>query len=117
VTWLAVVGISVDIEDLTELEIVSKRVADIVDSSDCATELVMDVEPLGSIVEISGKFDVVISFSSVDNIIFVSKVIRLVLVPGPSLVISILSVVTSFVSDRIVENVDGLFEFISVVSV
>ncbi len=57
-------------------------------------------------------------FSAVlDDILFVCAVIRLVLVPGPSLVIGILSVVTSFVLDRMVENVNGLLEFLPVVSV
>jgi hypothetical protein len=67
VASLAVVGISADVENLIELEIVSNTVGEIVRSSDCAIELVMNVDSLGSIVEISGKVDVVISFSSVDN--------------------------------------------------
>ncbi len=57
-------------------------------------------------------------FSAVlDDSIFVCAVITLVLILGPSLVIGIFSVVTSFVLDRIVENVNALFEFIPVVSV
>jgi hypothetical protein len=57
-------------------------------------------------------------FSAVlDDSIFVCTVITLVLILGPSLVIGILSVVTSFVLIRMVENVNALFELIPVVSV
>jgi hypothetical protein len=67
VVSLRAVFISADVEDLIELEIVSNRVGEIVDSSDCAIELIMNVDTLGSAVDISGEVDLVISFSSVDD--------------------------------------------------
>jgi hypothetical protein len=44
VASLRVVGISTDVEDLMELEIASKIVGEIVDSSDCTIGLVMYVD-------------------------------------------------------------------------
>jgi hypothetical protein len=67
VEWVAVVDFSVDVEDLIKLVIVSNTVGEIVDSLDCAIEFVMNVDTVGSTVEISGEVDVFISFSSVDD--------------------------------------------------
>jgi hypothetical protein len=62
-----VVGISADVEDLMKFVVVSKTVGEIVDSSDCTIGLVMYVDVLCSVVGISGKIDVFISLSSVDD--------------------------------------------------
>jgi hypothetical protein len=67
VAWPAVVGISVDVEVSLELETVSETVCEIVDSLDCVIEVVMNVNSLGSGVEVSGKVDILISLSSVDD--------------------------------------------------
>jgi hypothetical protein len=62
-----VVGISTDVKDSIELVIDLKTVGEIVDSSDSTVGLVMNVDILYSVVEISGKIDVLISLSSVDD--------------------------------------------------
>ncbi len=62
-----VVGISTDVKDSIELVIDSKTVGEIVDSSDSAVGLVMNLDILYGVVAISGKIDVLISLSSVDD--------------------------------------------------
>jgi hypothetical protein len=62
-----VLGISTDSDDVIELEEVSKRVGETVDSSDCTIEFVMYVDILCSVVEVLGKIDVSLSVSSVDD--------------------------------------------------
>jgi hypothetical protein len=66
VVSLGSLDICTTVAGLIELIIVSETICDIVDSSDCAIELLMNVDSLGSVVEISGEVDLVISFSSVD---------------------------------------------------
>lgn len=61
----SVVGISVDVEDSIELEILSKTVGKIVDSSDSMIGLVVNVDELCGVVDISDKVDVLISLSTV----------------------------------------------------
>jgi hypothetical protein len=62
-----VVGISTDVKDSIELEILSKAVGKIVDSSDSIPELVVNVDELCGVIDISGKIDVFNSLSSVDE--------------------------------------------------
>jgi len=63
----SVVGIFADVEDLIELEILSKSVSEIVDSSDTAIGLVKNVDIVCGLVVISRKFVVCFSLSSVDD--------------------------------------------------
>jgi hypothetical protein len=67
VASLWVVGISADVEDLMEFVVLSKTVDEVVDSSDCTIGFVMYVDVLCSVVGISGKIDVLISLSNVDD--------------------------------------------------
>jgi len=62
-----VVGIPTDVEDLMELEIVSKKVDEIVDPSNIMIGLLVNVAELCAVVDISEKIDVLISLSSVDE--------------------------------------------------
>jgi hypothetical protein len=63
----SVVGIFADVEDLIELEIISKSVSEIVGSSDTAIGLVKNVDIVCGLVVISRKFVVCFSLSSVDD--------------------------------------------------
>ncbi len=62
-----VVGISVGSKDSIELEMLSKMVGKIVDFSVSMIELVVNVDELCGAVDISGKIDVLISLSSVEE--------------------------------------------------
>jgi hypothetical protein len=61
------VGISADVEDFVELDIVSITVGEIVDLSDKNIGLLINVDILSSLVVLSGNIDVLASFSSVDD--------------------------------------------------
>ncbi len=56
-----------DVEDLMELETVSKKVDEIVDPSNIMIGLLVNVAELCAVVDFSGKIDVLISLSSVDE--------------------------------------------------
>jgi len=67
VASIRVVGISVVAIDLIEFEILWKTVGNIVDSSASIIELVVNVDEVCGVVDISGKIDVLMSLSSVDE--------------------------------------------------
>jgi len=67
VVSVSAVGISTDVEDFVELDIVSITVGEIVDLSDSTTGLLINVDVFWGAVVLSENIDVLASFSSVDD--------------------------------------------------